>query len=131
MRPVPRTLLACALTFALGFAITAGIPAGWATFTKTTSAAGSVSTATLAAPTSLAVSVSGSGPTATVTLTWTATTSSWATGTRVFRGSVSGGPYAQIAQISGLGTVSFADSPAGGGTFYYVVEAYYSGNGAN
>jgi hypothetical protein len=63
-------------------------------------------------------------------LAWTATPSTWATGTRVFRAATSGGPYSQIAQIAGLSTTTYTDSP-GGGTFYYVVEAYYSGNGAN
>ena len=94
-----------------------------ASFTGATSAAMTVSTASLAAPTSL--SVSGSA-----ILTWTATTSAFASGTRVYRATVSGGPFSQIAQIAGLATATYTDSP-GAGVFYYVVAAYYSGNAAN
>ena len=101
----------------------AGTGIAWAAFATTTTSAGSVSTATLAAPTSLTA-------TGSVNLSWTATTSTVATGTRVFRATVSGGPYTQIAQIVGLATTTYTDSP-GAGTFYYVVESYYSGNGAN
>jgi len=84
-----------------------------------------VSTATLAAPTSL--SLSGA---ATVTLSWTATTSGWASGTQILRSSTSGGPYTQIAQITGLSTTTYNDTP-GTGNYYYVVRGYYNGNGAN
>jgi hypothetical protein len=94
-----------------------------ANFTQSATATGSVGTATLAAPTGL--SASGG-----VKLSWTATTSAWATGTRVFRSATSGGPYSQITQIVGLATTTYTDSP-GRGSFFYVVQAYYSGNGAN
>ncbi len=77
----------------------------------------------LTPPTSLIVSGSAG-------LSWTATTSSWATGSRVFRSTVSGGPYTQIAEIANLSTTTYADNP-GSGTFYYVVQSYYGGNGAN
>jgi len=118
-----RVLVVSVVAVVIGFATSVAVPAAWATFTQTTSAAGSVSTATLAAPSALTVSGSAN-------LSWTATTSSWASGTRVFRATTSGGPYTQIAQISGLATTTYTDSP-GSGTFYYVVEAYYNANSAN
>jgi len=124
-----RTLFASVVAMTLTIATAA--PVAWGAFTTTRLAAGAVSTTTLAAPTGLASSVTGSGPSATVALTWTATTSSRATGTRVFRATVSGGPYAQVVQISGLGTTGYTDTPSGGGTYYYVVTSYYTGNGAN
>src|SRR5439155_5531707 len=71
-----------------------------ATYTKAVSNAGAVSTATLAAPSGLAATA-----TASVNLSWTTTTSAYATGTRVFRATVSGGPYAQITEIAGRTTV--------------------------
>src|SRR5437588_10279894 len=124
-----RTLLVSVVAMTLTIAV--GAPVAWGAFTTTKTAAGAVSTTTLAAPTSLGSSVTGSGPSATVALTWTATTSSRATGTRVFRATVSGGPYAQVVQISGLATTGYTDTPFGGGTYYYVVTSYYTGNGAN
>ncbi|MHB8465501.1 MAG: hypothetical protein ACYDD7_11790, partial [Acidimicrobiales bacterium] len=105
--------------------IVAGAGAAWATFTKPVAASGSVSTNTISAPTAL----SATGTVA-VALSWTATTSAWATGTRVFRSTTSGSGYSQIAQIAGLSTTTYTDTP-GVGTFYYVVEAYYTGNSAN
>jgi hypothetical protein len=84
------------------------------------SSAASVSTATLAAPTGL--SATGG---ARITLNWTATSSTYATGTRVYRGTATGGPYSQIAQVSPRTTTTYVDSPPGPGTYYYVVAAYY------
>ena len=82
----------------------------------------------LNAPTGLSATLQANG--GTVALAWTATTTSWATGMRVYRGTASGGPYSQLTQISGLATTTYNDVP-GTGTFYYVVRAYYTGNGAN
>lgn len=86
-------------------------------------ATNTVGSGILAAPTSLTVSGS-------VNLSWTATPSSYASGTRVFRSTTSGGPYTQIAQIAGLATTTYTDAP-GTGVFFYVVVAYYNANGAN
>ena len=91
-----------------------------ASINNTTNTVGS---ATLAAPTLLTLSGS-------VNLSWTATTSSYASGTRIFRATSSGGPYVQIAQLVGLSTTTYTDSP-GTGVFFYVVVAYYNANGAN
>lgn len=62
-----------------------------------------------------------------VDLSWTATTTSWASGYRIFRGTSSGGPYSQIAQVSGVGTTNYTDGSPGLLTQYYVVRAYYAG----
>ncbi|HEY8216764.1 MAG TPA: signal peptidase I [Acidimicrobiia bacterium] len=121
----PRSLIRTATAIGLVGAIsTAGFGA-LALFTGTTAATATYSSSSLEAPTGLGASVSGT----TVTLTWTATTSTWATGTRVMRGTVSGGPYSEVTRISGLGTTTYNDTP-GAGTFSYVVESYYSGNSA-
>ena len=104
----------------------AAVGAGaFAVFTGRAAASATYASTALAAPTSLAVTWTPS-----VKLTWTATTSANATGTRVLRGTTSGGPYNQIALISGLATTSYTDTP-GAGTWYYVVEAAYTNNGAN
>jgi hypothetical protein len=95
----------------------------WASFSRLATSAGSVGTATLAPPSGLTAAGG-------VRLSWTATPSTWATGTRVLRATTPGGPYTQIAQIVGRATTTSTDNP-GLGTFYYVVQAYYSGNGAN
>jgi signal peptidase I len=129
--PRRRTERVAALVSALAVGVAATIGSGaFALFTSNASATSTDSTALLAAPTALSPTESGSGASATVTLTWTATTSAWATGTRVFRGTTSGGPYSQITQIVGLATTTFVDKP-GAGTFFYVVKAYYTGKGAN
>jgi signal peptidase I len=130
-RPRRRTERVAALVSALAVGVAATIGSGaFALFTGNAAATATESTTQLAAPTALSAGESGSGASATVTLNWTATTSARATGTRVFRGTVSGGPYSQITQIVGLATTTFVDKP-GAGTFFYVVEAYYTGNGAN
>ena len=74
----------------------------------------------LNAPTALSATVAGT----TVNLSWTGTSNTYASGHRVLRGTVSGGPYTQIAQITPRTTTTYADS-TGGGTFYYVVRAYF------
>lgn len=61
-----------------------------------------------------------------VTLSWTASTSGWASGYRVYRGTSSGGPYTQIGTVGGVSTTTLNDTP-GAGTFYYVVRAYLAG----
>lgn len=61
---------------------------------------------------------------ASINLSWTATSDTYASGHRVFRSSTSGGPYAQIAQVTPRTTTAYVDGPAAG-TYYYVVRAYY------
>jgi hypothetical protein len=60
----------------------------------------------------------------TATLTWTITPDTYASGHRVFRGTASGGPYTQIAEVTPRATTMYVDSPASG-TYYYVVRAFF------
>lgn len=100
-----------------------------ATFTApTTNPSNQVGTATFAAPTGVSASVQSNG--GTVRVAWTATSSTWATGHRVYRATNAGGPYSLIQQIAGRTTVTYDDMP-GVGTFFYVVRGYYDANGAN
>jgi len=100
-----------------------------ATFTApTANPSNQVATATLAAPTGVTATVQSNG--GTVRIAWTATSSTWASGHKVFRATNAGGPYTQIQQIVGRATVIYDDAP-GVGTFYYVVRGYYDTNGAN
>jgi hypothetical protein len=100
-----------------------------ATFTApSTNPSNQIGTSTLVAPTALSWSLLSNG--ASVHLAWIPTTSSWASGHRVYRASSVAGPYSQIAQLAGLATTSYDDAP-GSGTFFYVVRGYYGLNGAN
>ena len=100
-----------------------------ATFTApTTNPSNQLATATLAAPTGVSATVLANG--GTVHVAWTATSSTWASGHRLYRATNSGGPYTLIQQIAGTATVTYDDLP-GVGTFYYVARGYYNANGAN
>jgi hypothetical protein len=100
-----------------------------ATFTApTANPSNQLATATLSAPTGVSAIVQSNG--GTVRVAWTATSSTWASGHRVFRATNAGGPFSQIQQITGRTTVIYDDVP-GVGTFFYVVRGYYDTNGAN
>jgi hypothetical protein len=94
-----------------------------ATFTGAgTNPTNTLGSAQLAAPTSLAATITSNG--GTVNLSWTATTSAWATGTRIYRATVSGGPYSLAGTIVGLGTTTWSEAP-GSSIYYYVARAYF------
>jgi hypothetical protein len=96
------------------------VPIALAIFTEAPSVGGNAfSSDSLNAPTAL-----GATGGASIDLSWTATTDTYATGHRVYRGTASGGPYSQIAEITPRTTVTYNDVPAAG-TYYYVVRAYY------
>jgi hypothetical protein len=100
-----------------------------ATFTApTVNPSNQIATATLVAPTGVTAPVQSNG--GTVRVTWTATSSTWATGYRIYRATSAGGPFALIQQVAGRTTVTYDDVP-GVGTFFYVVRGYYDTNGAN
>lgn len=100
-----------------------------ATFRPTTAASNTVSTATLQPPTGLGGTTSCSGPgTAQASLTWTATASAFADGYDVYRGTSNGGPYSNIAHVSGGATASYADpGPLADGNkhYYYVLKSTF------
>jgi hypothetical protein len=78
-----------------------------------------ITTDTLAPPTGLGATGGNS-----IVLNWTATTDTYASGYRILRGTVHGGPYSQIAQVTPRTTITFTDTPTSG-TYYYVVRSYY------
>ena len=89
-------------------------PASW----SHNSAVGSV---VLAGPVPMAAQATTHG----VKLTWVASTTA-GVGYNIYRGSVTGGPYTQIA--SGVSNTSYLDSTGTGGTtYYYVVTAVLAG----
>ena len=105
-----------------------GVGAALALFSASTAMPGNAFTLdTLNAPTS-ATATGG----ATVSVGWTATTDTYASGHRVLRSAVSGGPYSQVGEVTPRTTTTFVDSPAAG-AYFYVVRAYHqnweSGNG--
>jgi hypothetical protein len=92
-----------------------------ASFTKSVSGGPQVlATGSLAAPTGLGATCSNS----VAHLTWTQTSSIWADGYEVLRGTVNGGPYAVIATVVGRGTTTYNDATVNGSSiYYYVVRA--------
>ena len=115
----PRWALLPLLAILMVLATLAGTRVAFALFTNTQTVTGNAfSTATLAPPTG--VTATGG---ASITLNWTATTSTYATGYNVLRGTASGGPYTQIAQVTPRTTTTYPDTPAVG-TYYYVLQSY-------
>jgi hypothetical protein len=77
-------------------------------------------------------SLTGSGtlpPQHSVALTWNASTSGSVVGYNVYRGTVSGGPYAQINTALDATTSDTDTTVQGGQTYYYVVTAMDSTGG--
>ena len=70
-----------------------------------------------------ATSLGATGGTS-VDLTWTATVDTYASGHRVLRGTASGGPYSQFAEVTPRTTTTYTDSPADG-TYYYVLRSFF------
>lgn len=118
-RALPNLILAATLV-ALSLLIMATALSVYAIFTGTTSVTpNDFATDTLNPPTSL-TATSG----ASVNLSWTATANTYASGHRVLRGTATGGPYTQIAEVTPRTTTTYIDSPAAG-TYYYVARAFY------
>lgn len=60
----------------------------------------------------------------TAALSWTQSASTYAAGYNVLRSTTSGSGYAPIATATPRSTVSYTDSPAFDGTYYYVLTTY-------
>jgi predicted ribosomally synthesized peptide with SipW-like signal peptide len=91
-----------------------------ALFTDSANVSGNAFTAdTLNPPTGVSATSGAS-----ITLNWTPTVDTYAAGHRVLRGTATGGPYSQIAQVTPRTTATYVDSPAAG-TYFYVLRAYY------
>jgi fibronectin type 3 domain-containing protein len=94
-----------------------------------------VSSATIAASTGAAATTIGAACTMHVTssiqvnVSWTATTSAFATGYTIQRGTAAGGPFATVGTVSGVSTVTFTDTTgtlALSTPYYYVVVATFA-----
>jgi centrosomal CEP192-like protein/ASPM-SPD-2-Hydin domain-containing protein len=116
-----------------GMALPVTIPAGYSlsfsvVFSPQTSgtASANVTFASNALNSPTVQSASGSGappPQHSVALTWAASTSTNVVGYNVYRGTVSGGPYAQINSALDSITSDTDSTVQGGQTYYYVVTA--------
>src|SRR3972149_3071533 len=118
-RPVSSRALLLGLAGAL---IAAALPVGGALALFTDTFANGSNTPpndTLDPPTGLTAS-GGSC----VSLTWAATSDTYATGHRILRSAVAGGPYSQIADVTPRTTTTYIDGPLLTDTYYYVSRAY-------
>ncbi len=106
-----------ALSVAIAGALTVGVLAIFADSGSVPSNA--FNTDTLDPPTS--PSASGG---ASVTLNWTATADTYASGHRVLRGTATGGPYTQIAEVTPRTTTTYTESPVAG-TYFYVLRSFF------
>jgi hypothetical protein len=113
----------------MAFAGAAGNLAGLGTYASwigSTSATGSISTGTLAAPTNPATAAGTCSPFVgdRTVVSWTPTSSTWAGGYEVLRSTTSGGTYSVLATVTGQGAMSYTDGPLPfSTTYYYVVRA--------
>jgi hypothetical protein len=79
-----------------------------------------LTSATLAAPTGLSASCANS----VASLSWTATSSTYADGYDILRGTTNGGPYPTSFHITGRTTTTYNDLTTNGvATYYYVARA--------
>jgi hypothetical protein len=118
-----RRVLSCCVSLAIALVVLAhGAVDASASFTSQPAAsAGSISTATLAAPTGLATGCFILTPTH-VRVSWTASASSFVAGYDVARSSTSGGPYSVVGSVSSA-TTTYTDTRPNTNTYYYVVRA--------
>jgi hypothetical protein len=122
------------LVFALGIVVAVLAPvalAGWSS--SLTAGPLPVSSATLAAPTAAAATTSAcskhDATTIQVAVSWTATSSAFASGYTIKRGTAVGGPFTTVGSVSGLATVTFTDTTgtlAISTNYYYVVVATFA-----
>lgn len=99
------------------------LPPASASFTSSPSGQTlTVTSGTLAAPSGLSASCFILTPTR-VRLNWTATSSTWASGYEIARGTASGGPYTVVGTVSGQSTTTYEDIRPNTSTYYYVVRA--------
>ena len=107
----------------------ASAAAAFAVFDASTSAAGTISTATISPPTGPAavqVSCKNNKPPQ-ISISWTASPSSFTSGYAIYRSTTSGSGYTQAGTVN-ASTTTFTDpstSLAYTTTYYYVVDATY------
>lgn len=113
-----RALMASALVVFLG------TPSALAAWQDSSSASLPVATGSLAAATSLTATAGCTVVVPKVTLSWTATTSTQATGYRVYR-RTGAGSYSLIATVAGRTSNGYLNTPVSTSTSYtYYVQAY-------
>lgn len=98
-----------------------------ARFTSATANTGnSASAATMAAPTG--VSASASAVACRINVTWTMTTTTWATGYKVYRSGSTAGPFSLVGTTVGRMNQAYNDESASlkaAIDYYYQVRSYY------
>jgi hypothetical protein len=127
-----RTL--CLVALALALAVAVGAPVALGAWSSSVSAGPlPVSSATIAAPTGAAASVSActkhDATALRVAVTWTATSSAFASGYTIKRGTAAGGPLTVVGSVGGQGTVTWTDATGAlsfSTTYYYVVDATFA-----
>jgi hypothetical protein len=103
------------------------LPRSVASFTAATdNTANTVVADTLDAPTAVLATDGVS-----ISVDWNATVDSYATGYRVLRSTMSGGPFSQIAEIADTNVVTYLDSPPEGSYFYTLRTFHMSWEGNN
>ena len=115
------------MALALAVVVLAGVgravPPVLARMTATETVASTFSTETLDPPTGLTATAA---LLLRVNLAWTATVDTRATGYLVLRGTVDGGPYTQVAQITSRTTTTYQDTVPLPGQYYYVLRTYFA-----
>jgi len=127
-----RPLCLVALVLALAAATVAPVALGaWSS--SVSAGPLPVSSATIAAPTGAAAAVSActkhDATALQVALSWTATSSAFATGYTIKRGTAAGGPFTAVGGVGGRATVTWTDATAAlaySTTYYYVVDATFA-----
>jgi hypothetical protein len=110
-----------ALVAAVVLLLAAAVPvAAVVAWTNTKARPASFVTHQLVAPTTLSATGGAS-----VTLSWPITTDTYASGYHVERGTVSGGPYALVGTVASRTTLTYTETPAASGIYYYVVRSFY------
>ncbi|HEY4632524.1 MAG TPA: hypothetical protein VIH00_01300 [Candidatus Limnocylindrales bacterium] len=117
----PPVVAAAILALATGASLgSVAPPATLAFLFDSATAVATFTTDGLDPPTSLSAT-----PGATVALAWTVTPDAYATGYQVLRSTTSGSGYSQVGTATPQSATAYTDTPAGAGTYYYVLRSYY------
>ncbi len=119
---------------ALGLAVAVVAPVALGAWSSTVSAGPlPVSSATIVAPAGAAATTSActkhDATTIQIAVSWTATSSTFATGYTIKRGTAAGGPFTSVGSVSGRTTVTWTDTTGAlalSTNYYYVVDATFA-----
>lgn len=98
----------------------AAIPVSGAIFTASDASSWTADTDLLAPPSSLTATAGAS-----IALAWAVTPDVYASGYQVLRSTTSGSGYGQVGTATPQAATAYTDTPAGAGTYYYVLRSYY------